>query len=410
MTMSTAWHVLDVRCVWIREFARALAEESSVIGWLPRLSWIAAVSGQERGEIVDRVEVREFPLQRGFVRWPVTALVDEGARIARRLHAADPASGSSPLILASPHYHGVAARWSGPAIYYATDMFRFCDSDPARIERLEREMCRHADLVCPNSRRIADYMIETLGVHPDRVVIVPNATRLENIAPERPAGPEALPDDCRDLPRPVAGIIGNLAINTDWEFLEGLVDRTPWLSWVFVGPATWNMPETRQSAARSRLVARNGRVRFVGEQPYGLLRDYARGFDVAVLPYRRREPTYSGSSTRYFEHLAAARPMIATRAVHQLLDKEPLLTLVDSVEDAARHLDRLRKLGFRDGFEQLRWQVSRGETLQARVSQMTAALVERGLLPGADPSHDCHRGRGDRAIRAEDREPEPVAS
>ena len=41
---------------------------------------------------------------------------------------------------------------------------------------------------------------------------------------------------------------------------------------------------------------------------------YARAFDVAVLPYRRVEPTYSGSSTRFYEHLAAG-PEVEALAV-----------------------------------------------------------------------------------------------
>ena len=72
-----------------------------------------------------------------------------------------------------------------------------------------------------------------------------------------------LPPVLEGLSRPVAGIIGNLAANLDWEF------------------------------------------------------------DVAILPYRFGEPNYSGSATRFYEHLAACRPMLATPNVAELQTKQP---------------------------------------------------------------------------------------
>ena len=66
------------------------------------------------------------------------------------------------------------------------------------------------------------------------------------------------------------------------------------------------------SDARNRVMA-SPQARFVGRKPYGELASYARAFDVAILPYRLCEPTYSGSSTRFYEHLAACRPMIASK-------------------------------------------------------------------------------------------------
>src|ERR1035438_206201 len=83
-------------------------------------------------------------------------------------------------------------------------------------------------------------------------------------------------------------------------------------------------------------MSRGGRVVFTGGKRYGDLQAYARSLDVAFLPYqRRKEPTYSGSSTRFYEHLAACRPMISTRGFEELLHKEPLLRLVDRADSGA---------------------------------------------------------------------------
>jgi glycosyltransferase involved in cell wall biosynthesis len=120
-----------------------------------------------------------------------------------------------------------------------------------------------------------------------------------------------------------------------------------------------------------------GRVRFAGEKPYGQLRDYARSFDVAVLPYRRREPTCSGSSTRFYEQLSACRPMVATNCVAELLEKQPLLSLASDANEMIAQLHDLHAAGFRDGYEALRWETSLGETWETRAALMMAALAER---------------------------------
>jgi glycosyltransferase involved in cell wall biosynthesis len=159
--------------------------------------------------------------------------------------------------------------------------------------------------------------------------------------------------------------------------LQDVITRTPWLSWAFIGPTDMAVAEPEQSRARAALMARQGRVRFTGYKPYGHLRDYARALDVAVLPYRKREPTYSGSSTRFYEHLATCRPMLATRGFEELLHKEPLLKLTDSTEEMVTALERLHAARFRDGFEEARWKASQSETWEARASAMKEAISER---------------------------------
>jgi glycosyltransferase involved in cell wall biosynthesis len=256
-----------------------------------------------------------------------------------------------------------------------TDLFIAYGDNPAFVTALDRRMCKAADLVCPNSDRIAEYLNQSAGCDPDKLSIIPNATRRANTlaAPSFHSTVE-VPADVRDLSKPFAGVLGNLAANMDWLLLEEVVARTPWLSWVFVGPTEMEIADTCQRDARHRLKQFGGRIRFVGAKPYSQLQDYARAVDVAVLPYRKSEPTYSGSSTRFYEHLAAGRPIIATRGFAELLKKEPLLRLVDTPEEMTLALEELRAADFRDSQETLRWNTSLTETWEDRASIMRAAL------------------------------------
>jgi len=372
------WHILDVRAIWVKEFASALAAQAPTLGWCPRITNGGMFRNDEEEITLDDppLQIRYFPLQRGFARFPMNLIAGEGERLTQRLLRQTDVN-EAYLVCCSPHYAEVAERWPGPVIYYATDLFAAWGEDPKRIASFERRMCKVADLICPDSQRIADHLITKCGCSEDKIHISPMATRSKNLLDKPATHPFDLPSDISDLPRPIAGVIGNLAANMDWELLQETIERTPWLSWLFVGPTEMSVPEPRQNNARQALIGRNGQVCFVGEKPYSALRNYARAIDVAILPYRKREPTYSGSSTRFYEHLAACRPILATRAFEELVHKEPLLKLVDTSEQMTNEIEILRDSGFCDGFEALRWETSQDQTWEVRVLTMSKAISSR---------------------------------
>lgn len=378
MTTAMKWHILDVGSVWLKEFAAALSKRVPVICWQPDMRTFGAFETWERETLHDDPEltIRHFPLQRGYTRFPVSALQPFAPRVLRHLWDASADPSKDVLICTTPFYAPVAERWPGTVVYYQTDLtIAYAGIDSAVVKRMDQRMCKVAKVVCPNSQRIANYLIDEAQCQERKITVVPNATREANVYGQMPSGPGPLPDDVCDLPRPIAGVIGNLAANMDWEFLRKTVLRTPAFSWLFVGPTEMPVADAAQSEARRELIAMGGRVRFIGSRPYGALQSYARAFDVAILPYLLNEPTYSGSSTRFYEHLAACRPMIATRGFAELLTKEPLLELAANAEQAAVSLNRLRASGFRDGFEQQRWEASFQGTWEQRAATVVDAVT-----------------------------------
>jgi glycosyltransferase involved in cell wall biosynthesis len=374
------WHVLDATSIWIKEFSAALGKSQPVCAWVPTMALTGLWQNREKVTVCPdpSIDLRHFPLQRGYARFPLSLAVRLGSTMVNRLsrQTSGPIE-ESPLVCTTPYYAPVAERWPGPVIYYQTDLtVEYHNVDRGLIRSLDRRMCRAADLVCPNSNRIASYMLE-VGCGPEKIRVVPNATRESNLAAEVPLEPSRLPESAADMIRPVAGVIGNLAANMDWIFVRDLVERTPAFSWLFVGPTKMEVPDPDHREARETLLRSGGRVRFVGSQPYGALQAYARAIDVAVLPYRKKEPTYSGSSTRFYEHLSACRPMLATRGFEELLHKEPLLTLCDNAAQGAVILSDLNDRKFRDGQEEARWRASHSGTWEVRADSMVSALYER---------------------------------
>ena len=396
------WHLLQVSDVLDIEFGAALAEvvpggSQAVLAWRPERTFLPGrmpVGGEAETLVEDPspLRVRQLPLLPGFAREPIAALVPMAPRVVERLLAQTP--GQTPnqthatLICTTPFFAPVAELWPGPVVYWLTDLIaEYPSANRRSVERLDRRLGRAASLLCPNSQRLADYLVQTAGCDARKVHIVPNATRAANVLPRPPVGPGDRPAAIAGIERPIAGVLGNLAGNLDWLLLEQAVARTPWLCWVFVGPTSMAIADPHHRRAREAVMAAP-HTHFVGRQPYGDLAAYARAFDVAVLPYLRCEPTYSGSSTRFYEHLAACRPMLATQGLEELKRKTPLLTLVDSAGSMVEELNLLRAHGFDDGLTALRWRASLQGTWHTRARSLVDALAQQ--LSGArsfEPGH-----------------------
>lgn len=366
------------------ELAKALAESAEVLGWKPKRSLLPPLTrpgneAEQKSE-APHLRFRELPLLRGFARFPINLVAQIGRTVIDRLlkQTGDPAS--TPLVCTVPYFAEVAERWPGPVVYWLTDLIaEYSSADRSAVLKLDRRMCAAAGLLCPNSLRLQNYLINHAGASPDKILILPNATRGANLysAPPTSLGPR--PTAITSIPGPIAGVIGNLAGNMDWLFLEQLIEQTSYLNWIFVGPTTMEIFDREQHLARAA-VLNHKRAHFVGRQAYGDLAGFARAFDVAVLPYLRCEPTYSGSSTRFYEHLAACRPMIATRGFEELTRKEPLLKLVDTAYEACIELTQLLACNFDDGLTGLRWRASLEGTWETRATTMRNALAERCAL------------------------------
>jgi hypothetical protein len=238
-------------------------------------------------------EVIGFPLQRGYAHPLLAPLIRFERNLLPRMLARCESSDPGPLVCTAPFFAPLAERWPGPVIYYSHDFtYAYQGLRPRQVLSLDRRLCRAARLVCPVSARIAEYFTERAACEPDKIQILPNATRAASVRETFSDSAEALPPSLQGLTRPLAGIIGNLAANLDWELLQSAIDRTP----AFSARHPWRSPIPPR--ARAALVKQGGRVRFTGCQPYGSLQHLARSFDVAILPlslrrtdlFRQRHP------------------------------------------------------------------------------------------------------------------------
>lgn len=370
------WIILDTGSIWLKEFAAALGAIVRTQNWCPEMRYFGWREDWLHTQEIDDppLSVLRFPLQRGYASFPVAQLLPfEKKLLDRMLHRIQQPE-KSTLICTTPFYASVAELWPGRVVYYLTDLTKKYEGvNPHQVVALDRRMCEVAQTVCPNSRRIADYLCTEAGCDSSKIAVIPNATREQNVLRNPAIRPGKLPADLADLPRPIIGVIGNFSTNIDWDLLADAVECSKDVSWAFIGPTDHPIADRHSRKLRKDLLGRGGRIRFVGSKPYSQLCEFARAFDAAFIPYRNVEPTISGSATRFYEHLAACRPILASRAHAELLHKEPLLKLVSAGNDVAAELERLRSSGFEDGFEELRWKASLESTWAVRARDLVAA-------------------------------------
>ena len=185
------WHLLQMSDTLDAEFGSALAERVPLVAWEPVRTWLPSTPSYLQEMVRENrdppLNVQQFPLIRGFARWPLTLLTSTADNLLKSMLAQTPDPGKSPLVCTVPYFAPVAERWPGPIVYWLTDRIeRYSGVNVSRVHKLDQRLCTAATLVCPNSTRLADYLIKVANCSEAKVRILPNATRAANLLP-RPA-------------------------------------------------------------------------------------------------------------------------------------------------------------------------------------------------------------------------------
>lgn len=169
--------------------------------------------------------------------------------------------------------------------------------------RAEVELLARADHVFVTSPALREHC-EALA--PARTHYFANPADIDHFSAARRPGP--IPEDLAAVPRPRLGYIGVFSdFKIDLDLIEQAVSaRRDW-HWVFVGEER----EGQRNAVLARL-KRQPNVHLLGWCSYYRLPDYLRGIDVALLPARINPYTRAMFPMKFFEYLAAGRPVVAT--------------------------------------------------------------------------------------------------
>jgi glycosyltransferase involved in cell wall biosynthesis len=237
-------------------------------------------------------------------------------------------------------------------VYYCVDDFTsFSDAGTVSMQQMEQTLFQRADLVVVSS----DRLLKSKARFNPRTVLVRHGVDFEHfrktLAPETVVAKEIA-----DLPRPVIGYFG--LMSADWvdvELMVKVAEHFSASSLVLLGKVAMDMTGLDRLA----------NVHFLGRKPFEDLPAYAKGFDVAILPFPVNAVTLSANPLKVREYLAAGLPVVSTRIPEVEVLGEAYI--VDTHQEFIHAIETALK---DPGPNAARSESMRGQSWEARVQEL----------------------------------------
>lgn len=166
------------------------------------------------------------------------------------------------------------------------------------IVEKETRLLSRADLVLVTSQVLQ----KRIKNQAKNVYLVPNGVEAEHFSLVIQRG-LPIPEDMRNLKRPVIGYVGAVAEWLDFDLIAYAAQRKKDFSFVFIGPLLG------VKEARYRHITN---LHFLNSKPYQVLPNYMKQMDVMILPFKMNELTKSVDPVKAYEYLAAGKQVVAT--------------------------------------------------------------------------------------------------
>jgi glycosyltransferase involved in cell wall biosynthesis len=186
-------------------------------------------------------------------------------------------------------------------IYYcADDWTQFHNLDGEWMAAKEQELIARADAVFVTSRFLERKLDCEQKV--TKIIYMPHGVEYDRFAMALDKT-QPVPDDVAGLPKPVIGFYGNLHPWVDFDRVASLAIARPAYSFVLIGEPYVDVAALEASP----------NVYLLGRREHGVLHDYCRAFDVAIIPYDMSNPRMeSVNPVKTKELLAAGVPVVAS--------------------------------------------------------------------------------------------------
>ncbi|MBI4786963.1 MAG: sugar transferase [Chloroflexi bacterium] len=223
------------------------------------------------------------------------------ALLAWQIRRALPGLTRPILWLFLPSLVGLVGRFGEKlVVYHCIDQHAANPNVPARqVAAWEQQLLQTADVVFASSSTL----FEAKRAFNANTFYLPNVADTEHFARAC-----RVADDLQEIPRPIAGFVGNItAYKLDFDLLAAVAQAKPEWSFVLIGPIGRGDPSTKISNLQTLT-----NVHFLGERPYADLPRYVKGFDACLIPFKQNDSTRGSLPMKFFEYLAAGKPVVAT--------------------------------------------------------------------------------------------------
>ena len=229
----------------------------------------------------------------------------------------------------------------------------------------ELQLVKESDMVICTSKALYD---EKSKIN-DNTFFVPNAADLSHSS-------KALDNDTavhpllKNIAKPIIGYFGSVERRIDYDIIKGVVAANPDKSFVFAGPViNEHIPEWLFNTPN---------IYLLGQIPYDEMPGMLKGFDIAIIPFKKDEVSTTIFPLKLFEYLGAGKPVILTDFNPDL--KDYTHGAVEVCSNAKSFTKAINAILKNDGPEQqaLRLKVAQENTWQIR-SKEIADLIEKAL-------------------------------
>ncbi len=183
---------------------------------------------------------------------------------------------------------------------------------------------RVADVWSTNSLSNKSFYEANFGVAGCRVI-------RNGVDPEVFSREYDMPEDLRDISRPVAGVGAKVTHLIDHDLTNYVVEANPDVSFVLVGPVI--------ERAVFRRIVRRPNFFYLGDKHYDQYPAYVKAFDVCLIPYAVGEKEHGGDAIKLYEYLAAGKPTVTTR-IEGVTDRHGNVFVADSCEEFSEMIRR----------------------------------------------------------------------
>ena len=183
------------------------------------------------------------------------------------------------------------------SVYYCIDDYSALpDVDKNQVARLDAELTDHAGLIFVSSSKL----LESKKKRNPRTIYSPHGVDTELFARAQAALPPH--EGTHKLTRPVIGLHGLIDERLDLEIVASIARARPQWTLLLIGHVA-----TDVSALR-----RLPNVVLAGMVPYETLPDWARAYDVSIMPYKRGPFAENANPLKLREYLACGKPVVST--------------------------------------------------------------------------------------------------
>ncbi len=188
-------------------------------------------------------------------------------------------------------------------VYHCVDNLAAAPGMPAgSIGVAEASLMSHADMVFATSPPLYSHCVKHA---PDKTRYLPNVADFKLFAQARNPGPD--PPDLVSIPHPRIGFVGAVSpYKLDFQLVSRVSELRPDWHWTLIGPIGEGQPNTVVEPLRKP------NIHFLGTKRHTELPAYLRGLDVATIPATRNEYTRMMFPMKFFEYLAAGKPVVTT--------------------------------------------------------------------------------------------------